>query len=457
MGEPLDREWLPDIREGTGPLYLRIVEALAEARANGRLQPGDRLPPQRDLAQRLGVDLTTVTRAFTEARRRNQIDAAPGRGTFVTAGGPEEPVLDLSTNVPPPPMGASLTALIRSGVEGVLKRSSAETLLSCHPGPGSPAARAAGSFWLENAGPRLPIDRVAVGAGAQLLLAAVMMARTRDGETVLADRLTYPGFIALAKAVNRGLAGVGADAHGMRPDGLEEAARRHGARLVYLNPTLHNPTTLVMPEHRRRDLIETARRLGLIFVEDDPYGRLLGLPVPSFLALAPDVTIHVATLAKCVSPFLRTAFLAAPDVGSLDSVARHLRGLTLMASPLMTGLATEWIRAGIAEEIVDGVRREADARQALAAGLLPPAGGNRGFHVWMPLKARRSAAAVVEQARRRGLAVSGADEFAVEGVAAPEAIRIALGAIKDRRKLTDALRRLAGVLTETNPSKAALV
>lgn len=456
MGTLLDREWLPDIGNGTGPLYLRIADALAEARADGLLQPGDRLLPQRDLAQRLGVDLTTVTRAFTEARRRNLIDAAPGRGTFVTPGGPDEPILDLSMNIPPPPQGINLPALIRSGIEGLLKRSSAEALLSYHPGPGSPAERAAGTLWLEKAAPRLPVDRVGVGAGAQSLLSALVTATTRDGEAVLTDRLTYPGFIALTKTMNRSLAGVGADEHGMRPDLLEEAARMHGARLVYLNPTLHNPTTLVMPEHRRHDLIAVARRTGLTFIEDDPYSLLLDLAPPSFLALAPDITMHVATLAKCVSPFLRTAFLAMPGADALDNVARHLRGLTLMAPPLMSGLAAEWIRAGIAEEIVEGVRHEAKARQTLAAGVLPAAGRGRGFHVWMPLDTGHSAGAIVEKAQRRGLAISGANEFAVDEDA-PDAIRIALGAVQDRRKLSDGLKSLAGILAGEATAKGALV
>ncbi|MCR4265232.1 PLP-dependent aminotransferase family protein [Nitratireductor sp. ZSWI3] len=457
MSAQSDRQWLPDLREGGGPLYLRIAEALAEARANGLLQPGDRLPPQRELAQRLGVDLTTITRAFTEARRRNLIDAAPGRGTFVTPGAAEEPILDLSMNIPPAPAGVNLPALIKSGIDGLLKRSSAEALLSYHPGPGSPVERAAGSLWLERAGPRLPIGRVAVGAGAQSLLAAVMMTATRDAETVLADRLTYPGFIALAKAMNRRPAAVGADEHGMRPDRLEEAASRHGARLVYLNPTLHNPTTLVMPEHRRCDLIDVARRMGLTLIEDDPYSPLLPRPVPSFLALAPEITIHIATLAKCISPFLRTAFLAVPDGAALENVARHLRSLTLMAPPLMTGLAAEWIRDGTAQEIARGVRREAEARQVLAGGILPSvATHGSGFHVWMPLDEGQSAAAIVEKAQRRGLAVSGAAEFAIDGDA-PEAVRIALGAVQDRRKLSEALQSLTAILGSSTAPEGALV
>ena len=217
--------WVPDLTRGAGPLYLRIAEALAQARARGDLQPGDRLPSQRDLAERLGVGLTTVSRAFAEARRRNHIDAAAGRGTFVTPGGSEEPILDLSMNIPPAPDGLSLPGLIRKDIDGLLRRSSADASLSYHPGPGLPAERAAGSVWLRKSAGRLPMDRIAVGAGAQALLAAALTSRTSEGDVVLTDELTYPGLIALAHATKRKLVGVEADGNGMRPDRLDKAAR----------------------------------------------------------------------------------------------------------------------------------------------------------------------------------------------------------------------------------------
>ncbi|WP_292452307.1 PLP-dependent aminotransferase family protein, partial [Mesorhizobium sp.] len=321
--------WLPVLEAGPRPVYLKIVDALEDARSGGRLQPGDRLPPQRELARLLGVDLTTVTRAFSEARRRNLIDATAGRGTFVTPGEPEEPVLDLSMNIPPAPAGLNLPALIRTGIEGLLKRSSAEALLSYHPGPGSGAERAAGSSWLAAAGDRLPVDRVIVGSGAQALLTAVVLAETREGDTIVADALTYPGLITLAGTTRRKLAAVANDSDGMRPDDLEETARRHGARILYLNPTLQNPTASVMAESRRRELARMADKLGLIIVEDDPYRRLLATPPPAFLTLAPERTFHVATLAKCISPFLRTAFLAAPDPQVAERIAAAIRGTTM--------------------------------------------------------------------------------------------------------------------------------
>ena len=70
--------WKPHIEASAKLKYLGIVEALeADIRA-GRVHPGDRLPAQRVIADALDVDLTTVTRAFNEARRRGLIDAHAG-------------------------------------------------------------------------------------------------------------------------------------------------------------------------------------------------------------------------------------------------------------------------------------------------------------------------------------------------------------------------------------------
>src|SRR6201993_2689628 len=77
-------DWLPTISEWSGPLYLRIVDTLAADIASGRLVRGQKLPTHRSLAAALAVDLTTVTRAYGEARRRGLIEAQVGRGTFVS-------------------------------------------------------------------------------------------------------------------------------------------------------------------------------------------------------------------------------------------------------------------------------------------------------------------------------------------------------------------------------------
>src|SRR5258708_11281900 len=77
--EPLPL-WLPQLAVQGGPRFLQIADALQAAVADGSLKPGDRLPPQRRLAAQLDVDLTTVTRAYDEARRPQLLE---GRVTVV--------------------------------------------------------------------------------------------------------------------------------------------------------------------------------------------------------------------------------------------------------------------------------------------------------------------------------------------------------------------------------------
>ncbi|MGB3845334.1 MAG: GntR family transcriptional regulator, partial [Sphingopyxis sp.] len=105
--------WVPDLARTTGAKYLAIAEAMAAAIESGRLRAGDRLLPQRDMAARLGVDLTTVTKAYDRARGRGLIGARGRAGSFVLA---QEmipagaPPLDTGMNMPPEVAGGSLLA-----------------------------------------------------------------------------------------------------------------------------------------------------------------------------------------------------------------------------------------------------------------------------------------------------------------------------------------------------------
>src|SRR5688500_3608553 len=115
--------WMPQLEKGSGPKYRVIAEALLADVRSGRLKPGYRLPPQRQLAKELGVDLTTVTRAFNEARRMGLIEANTGSGSYVRRGNPDReevapaglPIIDLSMNMPPQPHEAKLRERIQEG------------------------------------------------------------------------------------------------------------------------------------------------------------------------------------------------------------------------------------------------------------------------------------------------------------------------------------------------------
>ncbi len=85
------------------PAYRQIAARLRRAWQEGRLRPGDRLPPVRELAARLGVHFNTVARAYRLLAREGWIAQRPRRGTVVLRPAPdpqdawrEEALMDLA-------------------------------------------------------------------------------------------------------------------------------------------------------------------------------------------------------------------------------------------------------------------------------------------------------------------------------------------------------------------------
>lgn len=442
--------WTSRLDPAAGPRYLQIVAQLERAVATGLLRPGDRLPPQRRLAEYLAVDLTTVTRAFGEARERGLIDAVTGRGSFISARQEQEgPPLDLSMTIPPAPKGLRLGELMQRGIAEILARSDADQLMNYHGGAGSLAERAAGAAWLAPMMGAVQPQRIAVVPGAQTGLNALLSLLARPGDAILMEPLTYPGLIGSARQRGLAMLPVVSDADGPLPDALDEAAHRSGARLFALTPSLQNPTCITIPEGRRRDLVAVARLRDLTLIEDDPYSLLAGNAPAPLAALAPERTWHVATLSKVLTPGLRTAFVVMPEGVDGAPFLAALRAAALMPAPLMTALATHWIRIGAAKDLLEGVRREAAERQSLARAILPTTmqGHPYALHAWQPLPAHWARERLIERAREAGLGVMAADAFSTGGVA-PDAIRIALGAIPERARLTEALSLLAGLIRD---------
>jgi DNA-binding transcriptional MocR family regulator len=442
------RSWLPLLSRQAGPRFLQIADALEKAIAAGELKAGDRLPPQRELAADLQVDLTTVTRAYDEAKRRNLLEGRGARGTYVSAPKVElMTVLDLSMNLPPPPDGVDFDDLLRQGLAQVLMRADNELLMTYHLSGGSRSDREAGARWIAPMFGAVPAEQVVICPGAQAAIAALMLALTDPGDVILAEPMTYPGLREAAVQLGRRIVPVKADANGMLPDAFDEACRAHRPRLVYLNPTLQNPTALTMSAQRRRDLAALAIRHTVRIVEDDPYWLLAEAPPLPVAAHAPQQTYYIATLSKCLTPGLRVAFVLVRDDAERERFVAALRAFVLMAAPLTAALATQWIFDGSAASLMDGVRKEARLRHRMAHHVLAGrcGGAGDGLHVWLELPAYWQSNQLARAAAKEGLAVTPAAAFAT-GAESSNAIRISLGSIKDRSRLQVGLQRLSQLL-----------
>jgi DNA-binding transcriptional MocR family regulator len=458
--------WRPRLIESARMKYLGIVEALEADIRSGRVARGERLPAQRAIAEALDVDLTTVTRAFNEARRRGLVEAQAGRGTFISekldgneSAGHAHPLIDLSMNIPPQPAETDFRKIFPQGIAGIL--GSPRGLLSLHyqESNGGEPDRHAAAAWLaqrlEGASP----DRIVVTGGAQSALFAVFDLLLGRGDVVLVGAMTYPGFKAVAAQKGLVLEPLAMDEQGITLEAFEKACREKSPKALYLIPTIDNPTTATMPEDRRRKLAALAQKYGVAVIEDDPYAPLRPERIVAMAELASDITWHIATLSKCATPALRIAYVVAPNSGMALRLAGVLRATILMAPPLMSALATRWIADGTLDEIAKAISAENAVRQKLAASILRDvsfAADPHGHHLWLRLPGHWRAGDFAENADRVGVSIVPSSAFAV--VAHPiEAVRISLGVAPDRGALEDGLTQLASLMAQPSLATRAVV
>ena len=440
-----------------GPVYRRLADAIAARIEAGSLARGEKLPPQRELARSLGINVTTVTRALSILQKRGLLEAKAGRGTlvasrdpveragFVSASSQESDVIDLSVNRP-------ATSAYLEALSSLLPRLAASphfsTLQDYHPPEGPLWARAAIARWMAGSAGDGDPERIVITAGAQHALDSVLGAIAKRGEVVLADEVTYQGIGALCWMHGLNLAGVPMDREGMLPEAFERSCLQLRPRAVFLVPTLHNPTTITLSEKRRRDLAAIARRHNVMIVEDDVY-RPLGIDQPpSFASIEPELTVYIGGLSKCVAPGMRLGFAIAPRAVA-GQIAACLRINCWSVSPLTALNATQILEDGTVERIIAAQREELRHRQAMLCDVLGRFDVQThptSTHAWLRLPDPGRGAGFARTCLQRGVAVLPGDAFAVGREPVQHGVRINVGAARSRADLHAALSIMAGLL-----------
>ncbi len=451
------RDWLPDLTRNDKPRYIAIADFIADDIKAGRLASGDRLPPQRKLALRLDIDFTTVARGYVEAQRRGLVESRVGQGTFVTKRSRPQRIqrsartemVDLSMNLPPEPSDPDLLDRMNDGLVEVSRDLVA--LLRYQGFGGSRADKDAASAWLSRRAMVPAQERIFVTPGAHPAMIGILAHLAKPGDVVLCEALTYPGIRSICAQLSLKLVGLPMDADGIEPDAFAEACAKLAPKALYLNPTLQNPTTLTIPADRRAAIVTVARRCRVPIIEDDAYGFIPAHGPPPIASIAPDITWHIAGLAKCIGAGLRAAYVVVPDARSGWPFAAALRAANVMASPLTVALATRWIEDGTADSILRFIRAETAARQKLASDLLPE-GSFRAdplsFNLWVDLPKPWTRSAFIGHMRSARLGIVASDAFTALGEPG-ESVRICLGGPSSRDHIRGALDFMAHALTES--------
>ena len=266
-------------------------------------------------------------------------------------------------------------------------------------------------------------DNVLVTAGSShaLYLLATMLAK--PGDVVLVEQFGYDLGQRLLRDAGLRVVPVSMDAHGVDPSAFEDAARAHRGRIAFacMTPTFHNPTGVVVPERRRRELLAVADRFGVLIVEDDAYADLVldGEVPPSMVDIAGHQgVVRLRTFSKSVAPGLRLGFLLA-DPRTVTRMAEHALFVSGGSANHLASLAVaQLIASGAYARHLAWLREQLRARRdALAGGLRAafgpdlacdvPAGG---YFLWLR-SATAPESALLDAAEAAGVRICDGSRF----------------------------------------------
>lgn len=453
--------WKPDKTALEPPYYKALAEDLEQEICSGRLKPGTRLPPQREIADFLDLNYTTITRAYDLCKKKGLIYGTTGRGTFVAPHASES----VSTTMPDETSGtielgvvngfSEYSEPVERATSAVVSRGYLRNLYEYSQPTGHPHQLAAGVRWMEQLGTHTDIDHTAIFSGAQNALTVALMSLFSPGDKIAVDRYTYPNFIQLAKLLHLVLIPVDCDEMGMRPEALQRQCSSGKLKGIYLIPTCANPTAVTMPLLRRQALAEVIRRNRLILIEDDIVAWMLaagGTVLPSMFDIMGGESIYICGMTKSLCPGLRIAYMTYGEAFR-ERILHGLLNINIKTSSFDAEIITELILNGDAYDITRRKYLQAEKTCALFHRYFPalaPYTERISYYKWVPIRSDRSADQIEGDLRQRGVHLYHSARFAVGDSRDGAYLRVSLCSAGSTRKLEKGLKILKAYLTEEN-------
>ncbi|WP_192954780.1 aminotransferase-like domain-containing protein [Gallaecimonas mangrovi] len=447
--------WTPDLSPFNGPKYLALADAIAAAIASGELVVGAKLPPQRQLADRLKVTVGTVTRAYDEGRRRGQLEARVGSGTYVK--GPDQPVPIVPAGGPlaldgaMAPLGPQ-AQMMSEAMQSLAKDS--HCLYQCLPYPqdnGLGHQRQAFLRWLNDA-QGLPVsdEQLLLTCGGQHGISVTLEALCEVGDTVLCEGMSFPGIRMACERQGLKAVGLAMDSEGLVPEALEAACRQYRPRVLYLTANLQNPSCVTMPKARRQAIVALCRRFDVWVVEDDVQFVDPANKPPAFFSLAPDITVFISSFSKRYSGSLRVGFLLF-DAKLRQRLLFCLRASVWTVSSWQLELVSRWLSDGQMQRLETWLSEEMRARRRLCERILGPGllqGDASSFNCWLALPEPWRANDFARAALEMGVKLRTGEDYAIGRFAPPQGVRLSISQPASHALLEEALTAVKKLLDD---------
>lgn len=398
----------PEITGTTAADIAASVRALVDA---GTLQPGDALPSNRELAERLGVNRNTVAAAFRQLVQAG-VAVTRGRGgtsiaeqaVLAEEGFARDTVLrDVGSGNPDPRLLPDLSAALATiDAEPVLY---GESVID-------PELAAWATEWIGEDQPRE--FRLIVTSGSVDAVERLLAQALSHGDAVALEDPCFLTSVHTARLSGYATVPVPVDDEGMTAEGLR-AALASGVRAVVCTPRAHNPTGAGLTPARAAQLREVLAGFPYtLVIEDDHFSLLSATPFQSIVGPGHERWALVRSVSKFLGPDLRVAFVAA-DPLTAGRLATRMTPGTMWVSHLLQRLAHRLLSSDSAREQIDRAGEHYRARNrafvARLAGHGVTAQARDGLNVWV--EAGSDAEAVAAQLMRRGWLTRSGGEFAL--------------------------------------------
>ena len=474
-------------REGSVSITQQLVDRITAAIEAGELEPGEKLPPTREMAELAGVNHLTAARVYRKLAELGYVSATVGRGTFVrtltpassTSHGDDWQVYAL------PPDELTYSEQILSDTFTLAGRDDVISLAIGWPAPRNYPTEALASITAEifeeeggNALSYLPAqglfdlreqiaargrkfgyaedaDEIVITSGAQQAIALCAQATLEPGDVAVIESPSFIGMMTAMRGTRARVIGVPVDENGFDVDALERLLARHEVKLVGLQTACQNPTGRNLSEERRARLAELAVERNFFILEDRVYADMNfeGRFVRSLRELAPAHVLYVNSLSKVVGGGLRAGWAAARGPVR-DRLATLKLDADFHSPTLIQHIVARWLATGAYDRHVkDTTPFYRERRDALLASLErhldgeyhvdPPAGGH---HLWVTLTRPLDERALYAEAARRGVTFTPGGAVTAER-RSQTSFRLSFSLLEPE-ELDEGVRRLARAIRE---------
>lgn len=444
--------WRPTLKRSEIPLYIDLANKLEQDIAEGVLRPGTKLPPQRELADFLDINVSTVSRAFKICANKGLLSSVTGSGTYVaydvntdTFAKPENRpnLIDLGTMMPETIPQDDIVALLQQ--------------MASEPHFGSMFQYTDNERkWHKDAAVKLiaktgyvtDVERVLISSGGQNALAAIFAGVFKQGDKIGTNSLIYPGVKSAAKLFGIQLVAIQEKDGELSKEGIEYAVKNDNIKGIFVMPDAHNPTTHTMSFECRSMIASAAKELDFLIIEDGINSLLSSKPMAAIATMAPEKTIYIVSLSKTLVPALRLAYIVTPKnyYAVLDNA---LYNINLSQSAILLELASRLIVSGHLEHLLKVRSKGIEERNSLVDKVLHGyvvKGSYESLNRWLILPKGVTGEQFERMALEKGVFIHGSERFAVGKNAPVRAARIAICTPQSLEKLEQGLIILKDVL-----------